>query len=42
MSTFQALANLQEAPELYFENNEHPEITVIDKPEIVGAILKCA
>ncbi|HAL81073.1 MAG TPA: hypothetical protein DCO83_01655 [Mucilaginibacter sp.] len=36
----EALANLQEALELYFEDNEHPVITVIEKPEIVGSILK--
>ena len=38
----EALANLQEALELYFEDNEHPEITVIEKPEIVGSVLKYA
>ena len=38
----EALTNLQEALELYFEDNEHPEITVIEKPEIVGSILKYA
>ena len=38
----EALANLQEALELYFENNEHPEITFIEKPEIVGSVLKYA
>jgi predicted RNase H-like HicB family nuclease len=38
----EALANLQEALELYFEDNEHSEITVIEKPEFVGSILKCA
>ena len=38
----EALANLQEALELYFEDNEHPEITVVEKPEIVGSVLKYA
>ena len=38
----EALANLQEALELYFEDNKHPEINVIEKPEIVDAILKYA
>lgn len=37
-----ALANLQEALELYFEGNEHPEISVIEHPEIVDSILKYA
>jgi len=35
-----ALANLQEALELYFEDKEHPEIIVVESPEIVGSILK--
>jgi predicted RNase H-like HicB family nuclease len=38
----EALSNLQEALELYFEDNEHPEITAIEKPEIVDSILKYA
>jgi predicted RNase H-like HicB family nuclease len=38
----EALSNLQEALELYFEDNEHPEITAIEKPEIVGSILQYA
>ncbi|MBS1530798.1 MAG: type II toxin-antitoxin system HicB family antitoxin [Bacteroidetes bacterium] len=38
----EALDNLEEALELYFENNEHPEVTVIEKPEIVGSVLKYA
>ncbi|ASU34819.1 hypothetical protein MuYL_2932 [Mucilaginibacter xinganensis] len=38
----EALDNLQEALELYLEDNEHPEFTIIDKPEIVGSILKYA
>ena len=38
----EALANLQEALELYFDDNEHPEITVTEKPEIVGSILNYA
>ena len=38
----EALANLQEALELYFEDNEHPEVTMIEKPEIVDSILKYA
>ncbi len=37
-----ALSNLQEALELYFEDNKHPEVTIIEKPEIVGSILKYA
>ena len=37
-----ALANLQEALELYFEDNEHPEITVIEHPEIVDSIIQYA
>jgi len=38
----EALTNLQEALELYFEDNDHPEITVIEMPEIVGSVLKYA
>ncbi|MGZ3945341.1 MAG: type II toxin-antitoxin system HicB family antitoxin [Mucilaginibacter sp.] len=38
----QALVNLQEALELYFEENEHPDVTDIIKPEIVGSTLKYA
>ncbi len=38
----EALTNLQEALELYFEGNDHPEITVIEMPEIVGSVLKYA
>ena len=37
-----ALKNLQEALELYFEDNDHPEINVVDHPEIVGSVLKYA
>jgi len=37
-----ALGNLQEALELYFEDNSHPEITLIEKPEIVGSTLTYA
>ena len=37
-----ALNNLQEALELYFEDNEHPEITHIEMPEIVDTVLKYA
>ena len=37
-----ALANLPEALELYFENTEHPVISVIERPEIVGSTLKYA
>ncbi|MDB4922436.1 hypothetical protein [Mucilaginibacter sp.] len=36
------LANLQEALELYFEDNTHPEITAIEKPEIVDFSLTYA
>ena len=38
----EALSNLQEALELYFEDNEDPQITVIEKPEIVGSVLTYA
>ena len=38
----EALANLQEALELYLEDNQHPDVTVIKRPEIVGSILKYA
>lgn len=38
----EALTNLQEALELYFENNEHPDITVIEMPEIVDSVLRYA
>jgi predicted RNase H-like HicB family nuclease len=38
----EALDNLEEALELYFEDNDHPDITVIEKPEIVGSVLKYA
>ncbi len=37
-----ALSNLQEALELYFEDNENPQIMVIEKPEIVGSVLTYA
>jgi len=38
----EALANLQEALELYFEDNTHPEISVIEHPEIVDSIFNYA
>jgi predicted RNase H-like HicB family nuclease len=38
----EALSSLQEALELYFEDNEHPEINTIEKPEIVDSILSYA
>jgi predicted RNase H-like HicB family nuclease len=38
----EALTNLQEALGLYFEDNAHPEITVIEKPEIVDFTLTYA
>jgi predicted RNase H-like HicB family nuclease len=38
----EALFNLQEALELYFEDNEHPEFTTIEKPEIVDSIVTYA
>ena len=38
----EALSNLQEALELYFEDNDHPEINTIEYPEIVGSVLKYA
>jgi predicted RNase H-like HicB family nuclease len=38
----EALGNLEEALELYFEDNDHPDVTVIEKPEIVGSVLKYA
>ena len=38
----EALGNLEEALELYFEDNNHPDVTVIEKPEIVGSVLKYA
>jgi predicted RNase H-like HicB family nuclease len=37
-----ALKNLQEALELYFEDNSHPEINVIERPELVDSVLKYA
>lgn len=37
-----ALSNLQEALELFFEDNDHPDVTSIEKPEIVGSVLKYA
>jgi predicted RNase H-like HicB family nuclease len=37
-----ALNNLQEALELYFEDNIHPEITIVEMPEIIGSVLKYA
>ncbi len=37
-----ALNNLQEALELYFEDNSHAEITMVEMPEIVGSVLKYA
>lgn len=38
----EALGNLEEVLELYFEDNNHPDVTVIEKPEIVGSVLKYA
>jgi len=38
----EALSNLQEALELYLEGNDHPQITLIEKPEIVDSVLKYA
>ena len=38
----EALVNLQEALELYFEDNKHPEINIVEMPEIVGSTLKYA
>ena len=38
----EALANLQEALELYFEDNTHPEISVIEHAEIVDSIFNYA
>ena len=38
----EALVNLQEALELYFEDYDHTEITSIEKPEIVDSVLKYA
>jgi predicted RNase H-like HicB family nuclease len=35
----EALSNLQEALELYFEDNKHPQFTPIEKPEIVTSVL---
>ncbi|MFI5163067.1 MAG: type II toxin-antitoxin system HicB family antitoxin [Sphingobacteriales bacterium] len=29
----EALVNLLEALELYFEDNDHPEVTIIEKPK---------
>jgi len=37
-----SVRQLEEALELYFEDNDHPEVTVIEKPEIVDSILKYA
>ncbi len=37
-----ALKNLQEALELYFEDNDHPEINPIERPELVDSVLKYA
>lgn len=36
----EALTNLNEALELYYEDNEDPEFTFISKPEIIGSTLE--
>lgn len=38
----EALANLNEALELYFDDNEHPDISLIEHPEIVDSKLNYA
>ncbi|GAC1302998.1 MAG: type II toxin-antitoxin system HicB family antitoxin [Mucilaginibacter sp.] len=38
----EALSNLNEALELYFEDNKHPQFTPIEKPEIVTSVLSYA
>ncbi len=38
----EALSNLQGALELYVEDNEHPEVTIIEKVKIAGAVLSYA
>jgi len=38
----EALLNLQEALELYFEDNQHPDVAVVEHPEIVTSTLKYA
>jgi len=38
----EALANLNEALELYFEDDEHPDATVIKDAELIESILKYA
>jgi predicted RNase H-like HicB family nuclease len=35
----EAQSNLQEALELYFEDNKHPRFTPIEKPELVNSVL---
>ena len=38
-SKHEALKNLEEALELYFEDNDHPQVTKISNPEIVSTEL---
>ena len=38
----EALTNLQEALDLYFEGNDNPEVNIIENLEIVDSILKYA
>lgn len=38
----EALANLQEALDLYLEDNNNPQFTVVDNPEIIASVLKYA
>lgn len=38
----EALANLQEALDLYLEDNNNPQFTVVDSPEIIASVLKYA
>ena len=38
----EALVNLKEALDLYLEDNDHPQFTIVDCPEIVASVLKYA
>jgi len=38
----EALVNLKEAIDLYLEDNDDPQFTIIDSPEIVASVLKYA
>ena len=38
----EALANLQEAIELYFEDNDHPDVNIIQDAELIDSTVNYA